>query len=337
MRRTLVVSMALLAVANAPAAAQACLGLPSHANGQMQVAGNASFSDLYNSFGGSFGYGQPAGLFAHAQIGTTSYDGMDGSEIGLGDTALQVWAIVRWPLLFAATTWFRGHARRGYDLVRTKLARINSFLQEHLSGAQTVQIFNAEEKSLRQFAKINHEHRKANIDTIFYYAVFFPLVDFIGAVGIALIIWYGGGRVVNDALTLGSLVAFLQYSQRFFRPISDMSEKFNTLQAAMASSERIFQLLDTEVAVKNSLTGQRAESRGRRAKSRRRTSAPPYLVARRAGWKLVSERTAVSKVLPRCPVSLLPPPRTRFVQRTLAAQSRTGNYRPTSRGSLVAV
>lgn len=84
MRRTLVVSMALLAVANAPAAAQACLGLPSHANGQMQVAGNAQFTDLYNSFGGSFGYGQPAGLFANAQIGTTSYDGMDGSEIGLG-------------------------------------------------------------------------------------------------------------------------------------------------------------------------------------------------------------------------------------------------------------
>src|SRR3989440_23508 len=108
------------------------------------------------------------------------------------DWRLTLVTLLTVPMLFAATNWFRMHARRGYDLVRIKIARIYSFLQEHFSGAQTVQLFNAETKSLARFAKINDEHRNANIDTIYYYAVFFPLVDFIGAVGIALIIWYGG-------------------------------------------------------------------------------------------------------------------------------------------------
>src|SRR5260370_36068514 len=108
------------------------------------------------------------------------------------DVRLTLITLLTVPMLFAATTWFRKGARRGYDMVRTRIARINAFLQEHFSGAQTVQIFNAEAKSLRRFAEINDDHRQANIDTIFYYAVFFPLVDFIGAVGIALIIWYGG-------------------------------------------------------------------------------------------------------------------------------------------------
>src|SRR5688500_17533406 len=127
------------------------------------------------------------------------------------DWRLTLISLLTVPMLFAATTWFRKGARRGFDMVRTRVARIFAFLQEHISGAQTVQIFNAEEKSLRQFAKINDEHRKANIDTIFYYAVFFPLVDFIGAAGIALIIWYGGYRVMQNALTLGALFAFVQY------------------------------------------------------------------------------------------------------------------------------
>src|SRR5256712_9780760 len=120
------------------------------------------------------------------------------------DVRLTLVTLLTVPLLFAATTWFRKGARRGYDLVRTRIARIYAFLQEHFSGAQTVQIFNAEAKSLARFADINDQHRKANIDTIFYYAVFFPLVDFIGAVGIALIIWYGGFRGVNNPLWLGA-------------------------------------------------------------------------------------------------------------------------------------
>src|SRR5947208_3347582 len=165
------------------------------------------------------------------------------------DVRLTLVSLLTVPMLFAATTWFRKGARRGYDLVRTRVARIFAFLQEHFSGAQTVQIFNAEAKSLRRFAKINDEHRKANIDTIFYYAVFFPLVDFIGAVGIALIIWYGGYRVMQHALTLGGLVAFIQYSGFLFQPIRDISDKYNVLQGAVVASHRIFKALDEPVAI----------------------------------------------------------------------------------------
>jgi ATP-binding cassette subfamily B protein len=170
------------------------------------------------------------------------------------DVRLTLVSLLTVPLLFAATTWFRKGARKGYDLVRTRIARINAFLQEHFAGAQTVQIFNAEAKSLRTFDKINDEYRRANIDTIFYYAVFFPLVDLIGAIGVALIIWYGGDRVMQNTLqhtvlTLGALVAFIQYSQSLFQPIRDISDKYNVLQAAVVASHRIFKTLDQPVAI----------------------------------------------------------------------------------------
>lgn len=172
----------------------------------------------------------------------------------LMDVKLTLISLLTVPLLFVATTWFRRGARKGYDLVRTRIARINAFLQEHFAGAQTVQIFNAEAKSLAVFEKINDKYRRANIDTIFYYAVFFPLVDLIGAIGIALIIWYGGYRVMqntpeNTVLTLGALVAFIQYSQRLFQPIRDISDKYNVLQAAVVASHRIFKTLDEPIAV----------------------------------------------------------------------------------------
>ena len=170
------------------------------------------------------------------------------------DVRLTLVTLLTVPLLFGATTWFRRGARRGYDLVRTRIARINAFLQEHFAGAQTVQIFNAEDKSLRTFTNINDEYRRANIDTIFYYAVFFPLVDLIGAIGVALIIWYGGYRVMqntpgNTVLTLGALVAFIQYSQALFQPIRDISDKYNVLQAAVVASHRIFRTLDLPIAI----------------------------------------------------------------------------------------
>ncbi|HMG73933.1 MAG TPA: ABC transporter ATP-binding protein [Pyrinomonadaceae bacterium] len=165
------------------------------------------------------------------------------------DPRLTLVTLLTVPMLVAATTWFRKGARRGYDLVRTRVARIYAFLQEHFSGAQTVQIFNAEAKSLARFADINDQHRKANIDTIFYYAVFFPLVDFIGAAGIALIIWYGGYRVMNHALSLGALVAFIQYSGFLFQPIRDISDKYNVLQGAVVASHRIFKALDLPIAI----------------------------------------------------------------------------------------
>jgi ATP-binding cassette subfamily B multidrug efflux pump len=165
------------------------------------------------------------------------------------DVRLTLITLLTVPLLLIATTWFRKGARLGYDLVRTRIARIYSFLQEHFSGAQTVQIFNAEAKSLRRFAQINDEHRKANIDTIYYYAVFFPLVDFIGAIGIALIIWYGGYRVMGHALSLGALVAFIQYSGFLFQPIRDISDKYNVLQGAVVASHRIFRALDLPILI----------------------------------------------------------------------------------------
>jgi ATP-binding cassette, subfamily B, multidrug efflux pump len=165
------------------------------------------------------------------------------------DMRLTLVTLLTVPMLFAATTWFRKGARQGYDLVRIKIARIYSFLQEHFSGAQTVQIFNAEAKSLQRFARINDEHRQANIDTIYYYAVFFPLVDLIGATGIALIIWYGGYRVMGHALSLGGLVAFIQYSGFLFQPIRDISDKYNVLQGAVVASHRIFKALDLPILI----------------------------------------------------------------------------------------
>ena len=170
------------------------------------------------------------------------------------DVRLTLVTLLTVPLLFAATTWFRKGARRGYDMVRTRIARINAFLQEHFAGAQTVQIFNAEGKSLKKFERINEDYRRANIDTIFYYAVFFPLVDLIGAVGVALIIWYGGYRVIQNTpghtvLTLGALVAFLQYSGFLFQPIRDISDKYIVLQGAVVASHRIFRTLDLPIAI----------------------------------------------------------------------------------------
>ena len=153
------------------------------------------------------------------------------------------------PLIALITQWFRTNVRESYRTVRLWIARINAYLQERITGMSTVQLFRREPRDFAAFDEIDRAHRNANVDSIFYYAVFYPAVELVSALAAALIIWYGGGRVMTDALTLGSLVAFLQYSQRFFRPISDMSEKFNVLQGAMASSERIFALLDTPVEV----------------------------------------------------------------------------------------
>ena len=149
------------------------------------------------------------------------------------------------PLIVLVTQWFRHNVRELYRTVRVRIARINAFLQEHITGMSTVQLFRREPRSYAQFDAINRLHREANVDSIFYYAVFYPAIEIIGALASALIIWFGGLWTLQGTVTVGALVAFLLYSQRFFRPISDMSEKFNVLQAAMASSERIFKLLDT--------------------------------------------------------------------------------------------
>jgi ATP-binding cassette, subfamily B, multidrug efflux pump len=149
------------------------------------------------------------------------------------------------PFIVVVSAWFRRGARITYRAVRVRIAAINAFLQEHLSGMSTVQLFNREEREAEKFDELNGRHRDANIDSIFYYAVFYPVIELIESVGIALIVWYGGGQVIQGTLSVGALVAFFQYAQRFYEPISDLSEKYNILQAAMAASERIFKLLDT--------------------------------------------------------------------------------------------
>jgi ATP-binding cassette subfamily B multidrug efflux pump len=158
------------------------------------------------------------------------------------------------PLIVLVTQWFRRHVRESYRRVRGWVARINAFLQENLTGMATVQLFRREDLNYERFQGINRGHRDANVEAIFYYAVFYPAIEAVASLAAALIIVAGGYWVGAGSLTIGALVAFLQYAQRFFRPISDMSEKFNLLQAAMASSERIFTLLDTPVTIASPAT-----------------------------------------------------------------------------------
>src|SRR5262245_46045502 len=157
--------------------------------------------------------------------------------------ALVTFAVL--PLFFLVTDWFRRGARESFREVRKWIARINAFLQENLTGMAVVQLFRREARNQALFADVNRSHADANLKSIFYYAVFYPAIDLLAAIAVALILLYGGSRVLEGTLTVGALVAFIQYTDRFWRPISDLSEKFNILQAAMASSERIFQLLDT--------------------------------------------------------------------------------------------
>jgi ABC-type multidrug transport system fused ATPase/permease subunit len=152
------------------------------------------------------------------------------------------------PLIYA-TIIFRKKVRIAFRDVRFFLAKMNAFLQEHVSGILVVKIFNKEKKTLEDFKQINYDHTKANKKSVFYYSVFFPVVELIGALSAALIIWYGGGNVVQGVITIGVLISFIQYSEMFFRPIRDLSEKYNIMQTAMASSERIFRLLDRPAAI----------------------------------------------------------------------------------------
>ena len=168
------------------------------------------------------------------------------------------------PLMILLTYVFRNHVRDANRRIRTAIARINAFLQEHVSGMAIVQLFNREEKSCTQFAGLNRVHMEAYKDAIDAFSFFYPAVELLSMSGVALLYWRGGLRVIASALTIGVLIAFIQYAQRFFRPIQDLSEKFNILQAAMAASERIFTLLDeplTIVSAKEtlSLTAARGE------------------------------------------------------------------------------
>ncbi len=155
------------------------------------------------------------------------------------------------PVLFYATFLFRKKVRESYRDVRFHLARLNSYMQEHITGINVVQTFTKESDEIKKFNEINADHRTAHIHSVFYYAIFFPTVEILSSVALALIIWYGGGEVLSGYLTVGVLFAFIQYTEMFFRPIRDLSEKYNIMQTAMASSERIFKLLDNDTIIKN--------------------------------------------------------------------------------------
>ena len=155
------------------------------------------------------------------------------------------------PVLIYGTFLFRRKVRDSYRDVRFHLARLNSYMQEHITGMNVVQIFNKQKDELKRFSSINSDYREVNIKSIFYYAIFYPGVEFLSSIAVGLIIWYGGGEIMQNTLTLGVLFAFIQYTEMFFRPIRDLSEKYNIMQTAMASSERIFKLLDNKTFVTN--------------------------------------------------------------------------------------
>lgn len=170
------------------------------------------------------------------------------------DTRLALVAFAVLPLLLILTTWFRRGVRDSFREVREKVSKLNAFTQEILAGMPVVQLFRREKRVATDFATLNKEHADVNMRALFYYAVFYPVTDVIAAIGVALVLVYGGVLTLEGGATLGVLVAFIQYLERFWRPVADLSEKFNLLQAALASSERIFGLLDTVPALPQSAT-----------------------------------------------------------------------------------
>jgi len=167
------------------------------------------------------------------------------------------------PVIFWATMIFRVKVRDSYRRIRVAIARINSYLQEAVSGMLVLQLFNREKRAFRQFSAINASHMEAFKDAIMAYAVYYPVVEILSAVAVAAIVWFGGSDVIRGTATIGVLVAFMQYAQRFFRPIQDLSDKYNILQGAMASAERVFKLLDTPVDIQSPLVTKTPEGTGR--------------------------------------------------------------------------
>src|ERR1035437_8736342 len=175
--------------------------------------------------------------------------------------ALIVFAVL--PIIFWATMIFRRIVREAYRKIRIAIARINSYLQEHISGIVVLQLFNRERRSYDKFEEINRTHMDAFKDAIVAHAVYYPIVEVLSATAIASAIWFGGGRVIQGTVTIGILVAFIQYAQRFFRPIQDLSEKYNIVQSAMAACERIFKLLDTPIEIAGGAQPKTVEGPGR--------------------------------------------------------------------------
>jgi ATP-binding cassette, subfamily B, multidrug efflux pump len=175
--------------------------------------------------------------------------------------ALLTFAVL--PLIAIATKIFRDKVRDSYRRIRVAIARINAYLQEHVSGMMVLQLFNREKRAFNKFSDVNKVHMEAFKDAIMAHAVYYPVVEILSATAIACVIWFGGNNVIHNVTTIGVLAAFIQYAQRFFRPIQDFSEKYNILQSAMASSERIFKLLDTPVEITSPEVTRSPEGPGR--------------------------------------------------------------------------
>jgi len=162
---------------------------------------------------------------------------------------LTMMTIIILPFLLIASFIFRGKVRKVYNLIRRQVARMNSFMNEFVTGIGVVQLFRQEERMERQFAEINKEHRELQDRSVFYHATFFPVVEFLSAVALSIIVWYAAGNILSGAMTIGMLIAFTQFTEMFFRPVRDLTEKYNTLQSSVVASERIFSLLDTDMTV----------------------------------------------------------------------------------------
>ena len=162
------------------------------------------------------------------------------------DWRLTLIVLAPMPILFIATNWFKNYIKSAFQDVRSAISNLNTFVQEHLTGMNIVQIFSREKRELEEFRKINEEHRDANIRTVWANSIFFPVVEVLSAISLALLIWWGAGDVINERTTLGTLMSFILFIGMLYRPIRQLADKFNTLQMGMVASERVFKVLDTE-------------------------------------------------------------------------------------------
>ena len=168
------------------------------------------------------------------------------------DWRLSLVTLLTIPVLLVATAWFKRNIKASFQDVRDKVSSINSFVQEHIVGMNIVQIFNREQAEFKKFKKINSEHRDAHLRSIFYYAVFFPVVEVLSAVSIGLVVWYGGqGIISGKEITIGEIIAFIIYIQMMFRPIRQLADRFNILQMGIVGSERVFKVIDTDEKIEN--------------------------------------------------------------------------------------
>jgi ATP-binding cassette subfamily B multidrug efflux pump len=254
---------------------------------QMRIMQNVGQKTMYDMRKQIFGHLQalPMSFYDRSPVGrlvtrvTTDVDALNdlfatGVVAMINDAVLLVLfvAILFWmdwrlaleslsvlPFILVATWLFRGKTRDGNRRIRTAIARINAFLNEHIMGMPIVQLFNRERRTREDFAKLNRIHMEAYKDVIFAFALFYPAVEFFSILAITFVFWRGGIRKIDSALQIGTLIAFMQYAQRFFRPIQDLSEKFNILQSAMAASERIFKLVDEPIPAETASGGRKIE------------------------------------------------------------------------------